>query len=211
MKKMNKRLLIYLVCTVFILLSGAYIYKNYFFVSVSPIAKKAQIPLITPVPTGSGKINDPATWSLYSFAHEFTIAYPPSWVVVPDKSGDEVNFQTAFFHQDNDFTIPYGDSTDVSYSVFGQTDLSDMSFHNGDKFSDDQTQETDIVSNVVHKQINGFPAIEFDYYPTDNTHFVKTRIAIQNGQKLYRFNATYAENAGKALFERMMQSIHFSS
>lgn len=153
---------------------------------------------------------NPDAWLNYSFDHEFSISYPTTWIALPNKDGTGVNLQTKFFHQDDDFTMPYGDSTNVSYSIFGQTDLSDMSFGNGDQFGNDISGETNIITNVSHIKIDGLPAIEFDYYPTDNTHFVKTRIAIQKGPKLYRFDATYAENSGKQLFEKIIQTLKFN-
>lgn len=208
---MIKRAIV-VISAVIILLSGVGIYKRNNMTTDSLVSHNVKRgPTAISIPTGTGKISDPTSWLTYSFAHDFTIAYPPSWIVIPGKDGSGVDFQTAFFHQDDDFTMPYGDSTQVSYSSFGQTDLSDMSLQNGGQFPDDATGETDVIRNVAHVQIDGFPAIEFDYYPTDNTHFVKTRIAIQKGQRLYRFDSTYAEESGKTLFEEMVKSIHFSS
>ncbi len=210
MKTMNKRIFL-VTCGMVILLGGIAIYKkNYLLSSSHNIQSVNKISISTPIPTGSGTVTDPTTWSKYSFQHNFTLSYPPRWEVLPDKDGNGVEFQTPFFHQDDDFTMPYGDSTDILYSIFGQADLSDMSLQNGNQFPDNQTQETEVVTNVQHMQIDNLPAVEFDFYPTDNTHFVKTRIAIQKGKKLYRFDATYAEQSGKALFEQMVKTIHFS-
>lgn len=165
----------------------------------------------SPIPTGAGDQNNPVTWSRYTYSHNFSINYPPYWNVVLDQDGNGVSFMTTGFHQDDDFSMPYGNSDEVMYTIFGQNNVSDMSFKDGDQFPSDITSETMAVINLKQLRIDGFPAVEFDYYPTDNTNFLRTRISIQKGKGMYRFNATYATDAGKQFFEEMMNSLKFTS
>lgn len=163
----------------------------------------------SPIPTGIGDQNNLATWSIYTYNHDFSIAYPPYWNVILDQDGNGVSFMTAGFHQDDDFSMPYGNSNEVVYTIFGQNDTSDMKLKDGDQFPSDTTSETLVVTHLQHLPIAGIPAVEFDYYPTDNVNFLRTRVSIQKGDKMFHFNATYAQNIGKQLFEEMMQSLKF--
>jgi len=165
----------------------------------------------TPLPTGMGDINNSKTWSKYTYNQEFTLSYPPYWKVKVDQDGSTVTFTSLFFHQDNDFSIPYGGGTQITYGIFGEHDISDMSLKNGDKFQDEDTSETMVITNLTHIQIDGYPAVEFDYYPTDNIHFLQTRISILKNHTMYRFNAIYAQTSGKQLFEEILKSIQFHS
>jgi len=161
------------------------------------------------IPTGTGDQNNPATWSRYTYNYDFRIAYPPYWNVVLDQDGNGVSFMTTGFHQDDDFSMPYGNSNEVVYSIFGQNDTSDLKLKDGDQFPSDTTSETMVVTHLKQVRIDGFSAVEFDYYPTDNVNFLRTRIAVLKGSKMYRFTATYAQDAGKQSFEEMMQSLRF--
>ena len=162
-----------------------------------------------PIPTGVGDQNDPLTWSRYTYIRDFSIAYPPYWNVVLDQDGNGVSFMTTGFHQDDDFSMPYGNSNEVVYTIFGQNDKSDMSLKNGDQFPSETTSETMVVANFKHIQVDGLSAVEFDYYPTDNVNFLRTRISLLKGNKMYRFDALYAQDAGNQLFEEMMKSLKF--
>jgi hypothetical protein len=175
----------------------------------SPSVLSALTTHVQPIPTGSGKITSPQTWSRYSFNHDFTIAYPARWNVVVDKDGSTVDFMTTGFHQDDDFSMPYGNSDEVTYTIFGEHDTSDMSLKNGDQFPDDTTSEILVVTNFKHIKVAGYPAVEFDYYPTDNVHFMRTRISILKEHAMYRFDALYAQVSGKKLLEEMVQSLQF--
>lgn len=164
---------------------------------------------LSPIPTGAGDENNPATWSKYTYKNDFTISYPPYWNVVLDQDSNGVSFMTTGFHQDDDFSMPYGNSYDVSYTIFGQNDMSDMTLKNGVQFPSETTSETMVVTNLKHIQIDGFPAVAFDYYPTDNMNFLRSRISIFKGNKMYRFTATYSQDTNKQVFENMMQSLKF--
>ncbi len=163
----------------------------------------------TPIPTGVGNVRDSKTWSVYTYQNYFRIAYPPSWHVVPDAEGNGVSFMTSDFHQDDDFSMPYDNSYDVSYSIFGKHAIEDMQLKTGDQFPSDTTSETMVVTNLVHLFIDGYPAISFDYYPTDNVNFIHTRYIILKDNTLYRFDATYPQDANKHLFSDMIASLQF--
>lgn len=193
------------------------ILKQYRVWSHSPqgttINKKSQIIAknsVLPIPTGAGDIQNSKTWSRYMYNNEFSLAYPTFWNVVPDKDGAGVSFMTTGFHQDDDFSMPYGNSYDVSYTIFGEHDISDMQLKNGDQFSNDITSETMVVTNMQHIKIDGYQAVAFDYYPTDNTDFLQSRISILKGKNMYRFNAIYAHDTNKKLFDEMIQSLKFT-
>lgn len=175
----------------------------------SNAAKQSSKDKSVPIPTGAGNQNNPATWTRYTYNSEFSITYPPYWNVILDQDGNGVSFMTTGFHQDDDFSMPYGNSNEVVYTIFGQNDISDMKLKDGDEFPSDATSETMVITHLKHLQIAGFPAVEFDYYPTDNTNFLRTRIVILKGNKVYQFNATYAQDAGKQIIEEMMQSLKF--
>lgn len=162
-----------------------------------------------PIPTGIGTFTNSNTWSRYTYGHDFTIAYPPGWNVTESNDKSTVTFMTPGFHQDDDFSRPYGNSSEVTYAIFGEHDLSDMSLKNGDQFPNDATSETMVVTNLRKIQIDGFPAVEFDYYATDITNFIQTRISVLKNNKMYRFDSIYASNLGKQLFEKIVQTIRF--
>jgi|SRR5579885_1329783 len=164
---------------------------------------------ISPIPTGAGNLQETQTWSRYTYENNFRIAYPPFWQVIPDPDGNGVSFMTTGFHQDDDFSMPYGNSFDVSYSIFGEHDTSDMTLKDGDRFPSDTTSETMVVTNLKHIQVAGYPAVSYDYYPTDNTNFIRSRVSIEKNNTMYRFTATYAQDADKNLFLEMIDTLQF--
>lgn len=162
-----------------------------------------------PIPTGGGDPNNPLTWSIYTFNHDFTLSYPPTWSVAVNKDSNGVNFVTPGFQQDDEFSTPYGTGADVSYSIFGQYDGSILYLKNGDQFLSDDNSQTMVVTHLQQVQIGHTTAVEFEYYPTDNVNFHRTLIAIKKGTQVYRFIATYADESGKKLFEEMVHSLIF--
>ena len=169
----------------------------------------SQTTFITSIPTGSGNITNPQTWSRYVYNHTFSIAYPTGWNVIVNHDLSTVIFRTKDFCQDDDFSMPYGNSNEVTYAIFGEHDTSDMNLNNGDQFPNDSTSETMVVTNLKQLKIAGYPAVEFDYYPTDNFHFLRTRISVLKDRTMYRFDATYAQDSGKKLFEQIIKTLQF--
>lgn len=162
-----------------------------------------------PIPTGGGDLNNPQTWSTYTFNNDFSLKYPPTWSVAVNKHVNVVNFVAPGFQQDDDFSSPYGTGGDVSYSIFGQSDVSVLSLKNGDQFPSDDNSQTMVVTHLQQVLIGHAFAVEFEYYPTDNVHFQRTLIAVQKGTHVYRFIAAYADDSGKKLFEEMVHSLTF--
>ncbi len=214
MKKTKTKLMIGImvvtICAASLYISLIYQYKPTTESTHSDAPKVKTKPFPIPaIPTGSGDQNDPKTWTRYTYNHDFSMSYPPYWNVVLDQDGNGVRFMTTGFHQDDDFTMPYGNSNEVVYTIFGQNDTSDIKLQNGDQFPSDNSSETMVVKNLKYIQIDNFPAVEFDYYPTDNINFLRTRISILKGNKIYQFNAIYAQDTGKRLTEEMVQSLQF--
>src|SRR5579864_447236 len=82
---------------------------------VQPALKKSTARLISPYPTGGGEMGNIHSWSLFTYNHDFRLYYPPGWVVSVAKDNSVVTFSSPQFHQDDDFSKPYGDSTQVMY------------------------------------------------------------------------------------------------